>query len=177
MEQTNKTTDVTDNTNILNNGIVDTDIKSASNLLNDADTTKDVQNKVLTTEVTSIAMEEARTGKQIKMPNAEELYTRSVASFIRNMKHLNDLINKTKGSGSNSHVISRKGMNRVLNSILQLPMDGLPITLQGEDEKLAFVLGQKLLADRFLITHHHILQEKSRIAAEKEENTKNASPS
>mgnify|MGYP001594389630 CR=1 FL=1 len=171
MNQT-QTNDLTDKSNMLINGTTDTDIKSESNLLNDADTTKDVTNKILTTEVTSIAREEARTGVRQPIPTGEELYQRAMASFIRNMKHLNDLLNKTKGSGSNSHVISRKGMNRVLNSIIQLPQDGLPVSLQGDEEKMIFVLGQKLLADRFLITHYHILQEKNRIISEKTEENK-----
>jgi len=167
MNQTNQNTDLTDKSNMLNNGTVDTDIKSETNLLNDADTTKDIQNKVLTTSVTSIAMEEAASGQQVQLPSGDELYQKAMMSFIRNMKYLNDLLNKTKGSGSSSQAISRKGMNRLMNSILQLPMDGLPVTLQGDDEKMAFALGQRLIADRYMITHHHILQERKRLQAEK----------
>lgn len=170
MSQVNPNSDLTDKSNMLNNGVVDTDIKSETNLLNDNDTTQDVKNKILTTEVTSIAREEQRTGVSQPMPTGEELYQRAMSSFIRNMKHLNDLMNKTKGSGSNSHVISRKGMNRLLNSIIQLPMDGLPVTLQGEEEKMAFALGQRLLSDRFIITQYHILQERKKILQEAKDN-------
>lgn len=170
MSQNTTNTDLTDKSNMLNNGVVDTDIKSETNLLNDSDNTQDVQNKILTTEVTSVAREEARTGVQVQIPTGEELYQKAMGSFIRNMKHLNDLLNKTKGSGSNSHVISRKGMNRLLNSIIQLPMDGLPVTLQGEEEKMAFALGQRLLSDRYIITHYHILQERKKILQEQQNN-------
>lgn len=158
--------DIKDNTNILNNGAVDTDIKADSNLLNDSDTVNDVQNKVLTTEVTSLAKEEQLSGQKIKVPSSEELYTKATMSFIRNMKHLNDLINGRNGP---SYKISRKGMSRLVNSILQLPMDGLPVSLQGNDEKTAFVLGQRIIADRYLITHHHILEEKKRLQKEAEQ--------
>ena len=162
--------DITENTNMLHNGKVDRDLLNETNLLNDSDTAQDVRNKVLTTEVTSIAREEARTGISQPMPTGEELYQRAMSSFIRNMKHLNDLMNKTKGSGSNSHVISRKGMNRLLNSIIQLPMDGLPVTLQGDEEKMAFALGQRLLSDRYIITHYHILQERKKILQDAKDN-------
>jgi hypothetical protein len=165
MSQTTNT-DLTDKSNMLNNGLAETDIKADNNLLNSAETTKEVQTKILT-EVTSIAKEEARTGQQINIPTGEELYNKATGSFIRNMKHLNDLINKTKGSGSNTYAVSRKGMNRVLNAILQLPMDGLPVTLQGEEEKMLFALGQRIIADRYLITHQHILEERKRLQAEK----------
>lgn len=166
MSQVNPNTDIKSNSNLLNNGAVDTDIKSDSNLLNNADSVQDVQNKVLTTEVTSIAEQEQITGIQQKIPTADELYSKAMMSFIRNMKHLNDIINYS-GSGTGKRAISRKGMNRVLNSILQLPMDGMPVTLQGELEKNAFVLGQRVIADRYIITHHHIIQERKRLQDEK----------
>lgn len=164
MSQVNPDTDIKSSNNMLNNGAVDTDIKSDSNLLNNADTVQDVNEKVLTTEVTSVAQEELKSGQQIPVPSADELYARATTSFIRNIKFLNDLINGRNGP---SYKISRKGMNRVLNSILQLPMDGLPVTLQGKEEKAAFALGQRLIADRYLITHYHIQQERKRLQDEK----------
>lgn len=163
--QVNPDQDIKSNENILNNGIVDTDIKADSNLLNDSNTVKEVHDKVLTTQVTSIAREEAATGQKIKMPSAEELYTNATLSFIRNLKHLNDIINGRNGP---SYKISRKGMNRIVNSILQLPMDEMPVSLQGDDEKAAFALGQRIIADRFLITHKHILDERKRLQQENE---------
>lgn len=154
------------NNNMLDNGAVDTDIKSEGNLLNNADNVQDVQQKVLTTEVTSVAREEAATGKKVEIPNAEELYKRAAMSYIRNIKHLNDLISGRNGP---SYKIGRKGMNRVLNSILQLPQDDLPVTLQGDEEKMAFALGQRIIADRFIITQHHILEERKRLQKESEQ--------
>ena len=63
--------------NLLDNGAVDSDIKSKSNLLNASDTVQDIQDKALVTEVTSVAREEAATGQKIKVPSPEELYTNS----------------------------------------------------------------------------------------------------
>jgi hypothetical protein len=134
--------------------------------LNNSDTVQDIQNQVLTTEVTSVAREEQATGQTVNVPSPEELYTRASMSFLRNMKHLNDLI---QGRNGPSYKISRKGMNRVLNAILQLPMDGLPVTLQGREEKAAFALGQRIIADRYLITHYHIIEEKKRLQKEAEQ--------
>ena len=57
----------------------------------------------------------------------------------------------------------------ILNSILQLPMDNMPVMLQGDDEKAAFALGQRIIADRYLITHHHILEEKKRLQKQAEQ--------
>lgn len=165
MSQVNPDTDIKEKNNMLNNGVVDTDIKSDSNLLNSSDTVQDVTNKVLTTEVTSVAEEELKTGVEAKIPDAEELYTRSITSYVRNIKHLTDLIN---GRNGGSYKISRKGMSRVLTSILQLPQDGLPVNLQGNEEKACFALGQRVIADRYLVTHYHIIQEKKRLQEERE---------
>lgn len=142
---------------------VDSDLKDKSNLLNDADTVQDISEKVLTTEVTSVAQEEAKSGQKINVPQGEELYAKASMSFIRNMQFLNQLVN---GKNGGNYKISRKGMNRVLNAILQLPMDGLPVALQGNEEKTAFLLGQRLIADRYIITHHHIVQERKRLQEE-----------
>ena len=160
MSQLNIDQDIKNDNNVLNNGTVDKDIMADSNLLNNSDTVQDIKNQTLTTEVTSIAKQEGATGQ--KQPNLtpEELYSRASMSFIRNMQHINTLIKAKSGS---SYKISRKGMNRLLNSILQLPIDNIPVTLQGEDEKLAFGLGQRAIADRYLITHFHILEEKKKL--------------
>lgn len=168
MSQLSPDLDIKSTNNILNNGAVDADIKADSNLLNDSDTVKDVKNKVLTTEVTSVAREEQRTGQQIPIPDAQQIYQNAALSFIRNMKHLNDIINSRNGG---SYKISRKGMNRIVNSILQLPLDDMPVALQGEDEKAAFALGQRVIADRFIITHHHILEERKRLQSEAKNST------
>ena len=151
--------------NLLNNGAVDSDIKSDSNLLNTAADTEAIVDNTIKTEVTSVALEEQKTGQKIEVPTAEELYTRATMSYIRNIKHLQDIIRLKDGKMS----ISRKGMNRLMTAILQLPMDGMPVGLQGDGERTAFALGQRIIADRYIITHHHIVQERNRLQKEAEQ--------
>lgn len=145
------------------------DIKDKTNLLNDSQEIADVVSKAsdtrVLTEVTSIAAEELRTGIEQKMPTAEELVARAHSSYIRNLQGLKALINQRTGK---DYLISRKGMNRLLLSILELPMDGLPVTLVSKDEKLGFGIGQRCVSDRFIITQHHVNEEYKRIKAERE---------
>ncbi len=122
------------------------------------------EDKQPVTQVTSISQEEKKTGVKAEMPSAEELVTRASSSIIINTKRLSDIINgKAQG---NKYVVSRKGMNRVLLAILNLPTEGIPVNLSSNEEKLAFALGQRLIADRFILTQHHISQE---IARQREE--------
>lgn len=137
------------------------ELQGKENLLNDSDTVQDVtiksvENGPVKTEVTSVAAEEAKTGIQQKIPTKEELVARATASYIRSLKQLSDMIRAKSGG---NYKISRHGMNRVILSILQLPQDDMDVTLQGNEEKLAFALGQRIIADRFLITQHHISEQ------------------
>ncbi len=125
----------------------------------------------VTTQVTSIAKEEQKSGVKANLPSAEELVARASSSIIVNTKRLNDLI---EGKGpSQKYKISRGGMNRVLLAILNLPTEGLPVNLKSEEEKLAFALGQRLISDRFVLTQYHVSEEyrKQREAKEKTDAT------
>lgn len=129
-------------------------------LLEGSDSVQDVQVKAASgdevlTEVTSIAQEEQKTGVRQEMPTAEELVARASTSMIVNMKKVEQLI-FGKGQAGRDYKISRKGMNRVLLSILSLPTGGVPVTLQTNEEKLAFALGQRLISDRFILMQDHI---------------------
>ncbi len=148
--------ELTGQDNLLNNGTVDTDIKSESNLLNKAETLEGVRQEVLT-EVTSIAQEEARTGQKIDVPNQEELLARTGANVIVNQRRLNMLINRM--NGGTKYAISRKGMNRVMNAIFSLPTEGVPVRLQSDEEKAAFAIGQNLIRDMFVIMANHAFEE------------------
>lgn len=117
----------------------------------------EAQEVVPTTEVTSIAKEEARTGQEVKVPSVEELVSKAQMSFIINRKKFGDVFAK----------LSARGKNRVMSAVLDLPMDGLPVYLKGDIEKLGFALGQRIISDRFLITQHHINEEVKRIREEK----------
>lgn len=162
---TNADQDIKDNSNLLNNGAVDSDLKSESNLLNESTNTQDLVDKAqIVTEVTSVAKENERSGNKINVPSPEELVARATASYHRNITMLSSLIKARNGG---SYQISRKGMSRVLSAILQMPTDGLPVGLQGDEEKLAFTLGQKVLMDRYILTHYHIVEEQKRVNEER----------
>lgn len=137
------------------------------NLLDSATTTQDLVDKAeIVTEVTSVAKEQERTGQKIEVPSAEELVARATASYHRNITMLTNLVKARNGG---SYQISRKGMNRILSAIVQMPTDGLPVGLQGDEEKLAFSLGQRVLMDRYVITHYHIVEEQKRVAEERKQ--------
>jgi len=109
------------------------------------------------TEVTSIAKEEEKTGVKIQTPSREELVARANSSMIVDFKRLEQLVTQKDAGGGPK--ISRKAMNRILLSILQLPTEGLPVNLKSNEEKLAFALGQKLISSRFILMQDHISQE------------------
>jgi hypothetical protein len=64
-------------------------------------------------------------------------------------------------------------MNRVVNSILALPQEGLPVVLQGEEEKAAFAIGQNMIREMFIIMANHAFVEaqKSKESALQKEQT------
>lgn len=140
-------------------------LDSATNVQDILDVAEGQAAEAPVTEVTSIANEELKTGQKVNIPGPEELVARATASYHRNITMLTNLVKARNGG---SYRISRKGMNRILSSIVQMPTDGLPVALQGEEEKLAFELGQKVLMDRYIITHYHIVQEQKRIKDEQE---------
>lgn len=147
------------------------DIKDASNLLNSSDNVQDLVDKAqILTETTSVARQAFKLGEETPKMTSEEILNRAVASYHRNITILANLIKAKQGS---SYVISRKGMSRVLSAIVQMPTEGLPISLQGEDEKAAFHLGQKVLLDRYIITHNHVVEEQKKLKAQQEANKTN----
>lgn len=134
--------------------------ENKQNLLEGSDDMQDVQRKAAEenlTQVTSIAEEERKTGKKIDVPNPEELVARASSSLIVNQQHLNNIINRR--NGGTKYTISRKGMNRVVNAILGLPMEGMPVRLQNQAEKAAFAIGQNIIRDMFVIMANHAFTE------------------
>ena len=89
------------------------------------------------TEVTTVTQEEEKTGQKIDIPSPEELVARASSSVIANLQGLRKLIHAKNGG---SYVISRKGMNRVMEAIFDLPTEGQKVMLQGREEKHAFLL-------------------------------------
>lgn len=108
------------------------------------------------TQVTSIAQEEEKTGQKIDVPSPEELVARASSSVIANLQALRRLIHARSG---NQYAISRKGMNRLLESLLDLPTEGQRVMLQGRDEKMAFAIGQNLIRSQFILIQNHINEE------------------
>lgn len=114
--------------------------------------------KEVTTEVTSVAKEEQKSGEKINVPGPDELKQRAAAAFITNKTRLAQLFPE----------LSSKEKNRVMASILDLPTDGIPVYLKSENEKLCFALGQRMISDRFVLTYFHVVEEakKGRAAQE-----------
>lgn len=102
-----------------------------------------------TTEVTSVAKEEAKTGKKVNMPDREQLKAMAGASFMKNRKIFDDIF-KT---------LSARAKSRVMHAVLDMPTGGMPVYLKTDDEKQAFALGQRIISDRFIITYYHIEEE------------------
>jgi hypothetical protein len=137
-----------------------TENNETSNLLEGSDDMQDVQRKAAEenlTQVTSIAQEEKRTGQKIDVPNPEELVARASSSLIVNQQHLSNIVNRR--NGGTKYTISRKGMNRVINAILGLPTEGVPVRLQSPAEKAAFAVGQNIIRDMFVIMANHAFSE------------------
>lgn len=107
----------------------------------------------LLTEVTSIKQEEIKSGQEIPIPDPEQLVANASASFIRDRANLNRLIG---GMGKGA-------LKRAIIAILDLPSDKMPVKLISKEEKDAFLVGQRMINNRFLITQHHIVNEKKRL--------------
>jgi len=115
-----------------------------------------VQQQPPVTEVTSVAQEEEKTGKKIEVPSPEELVAKASSNVIANLQLMKRIIGAKNGS---SYVISRKGMNRVMESIFDLPTEGQKVMLQGREEKQAFFVGQNLMRSLFILMQNHINEE------------------
>lgn len=108
------------------------------------------------TEVTSIAQEEEKTGQKIDVPSPEELVARASSSVIANLQVMRKIIHAKNGG---SYAISRKGMNRIVEAIFDLPTEGQRVMLQGREEKFAFAIGQNLMRSLFILMQNHVNEE------------------
>ena len=109
-----------------------------------------MEKQEILTEVMSVSDEEKRIGETIPIPSREELIQKASMSFIRNKTAFGNLFPK----------LSSKQKNRVALAILEMPIEGIPVLLKSNEEKLVFAVGQRLLADRFLLTYDSIVQKK-----------------
>lgn len=103
----------------------------------------------LLTEVTSIAAEEERTGQTIPVPTPEELVANSSMAIIANRKHLSRVLPN----------LGKKAMQRAILAALDLPKDGEPVRLVGNDEKLAFRLMQSTIRAMYTVLFYHTSEE------------------
>ena len=100
------------------------------------------------TEVTTIAAQNEQ-GANIAVPDTETIIKNASVTFVKSIKLLNDIFTK----------LSIRGKSRVLNAILDLPQDNLPVYLKDDLEKKAFVYGQQAINSRFIITYYHTVKE------------------
>lgn len=153
--------------NLENNNLLD---QGNKDLLTKAGESESNSKEELLTQVTSIAQEEARTGQKIKMPSPEEMVARASSSLIVNQQRLNMIC----GKHGKDYGISRKGMTRVMNAIFALPQEGQKVLLQGKEEKAAFVVGQSIIRDMFIIMANHAHQEATKAKELSLQNTENS---
>lgn len=113
------------------------------------------ENTQILTEVTSIADQEQKTGVKVDLPSADELVRRAIGNFHTNIRRFNGVFKN----------LSARSKGRVMNAVLDLPLnvEAVPVLLKSEEEKLAFGLGQRIIADRFIITYHHIIEERRKL--------------
>lgn len=119
---------------------------------NNEQSTTEVKQEQVLTEVTSIAQEEEKSGQKIELPSFEEMARRASTSFITNKAKLAHVFTNLSG----------RGKDRVMSAIMDLPTEGIPVFLRKDEEKLAFAIGQRMIADRFVIMQFHIKQEHDR---------------
>lgn len=110
------------------------------------------------TKVTSIAEEEKRTGKEIKVPDAETLVANASADIYRTRKYLVDLFGK----------MSKKQTIRAVSAIFTLPEGDMPVYLKTDEEKTAFAWAQRHMVARFTVMQKYISDELKKRKTEEE---------
>lgn len=104
--------------------------------------------KEVNTEVTSIKDMEAKTGKEVVLPDAEKMVAMASASLLRCKKRSRELMLG----------MSKREIVRAVSAFLDLPQDGLPVYLKSNEEKLLFATGQRAISDRYIIVYHHTMK-------------------
>lgn len=112
--------------------------------------------KEVNTEVVSIAGEEAKTGKTIALPSAEQLVSKAGSSIIQAQKALSQLV----------PTMSKKQLLRGLHAVFSPPQADLPVYLKTNEEKMFFDIGQKIFMSKHIIFQHHVNIEKAKITEE-----------
>jgi hypothetical protein len=127
-------------------------------------TYEEPKSEEVTTTVTSVAQEEAKTGQKVELPSNEELLGRIGVAYTQHRLLFKQIFNK----------LSSKEKNRVCDSLLELPMDDMKVVLKSEEEKAAFKLGQQVQLYRFILiqdkTQKDIQRAKKEVEEEKAKN-------
>jgi len=105
--------------------------------------------KEVLTEVTSVAKEEQKTGQKINVPDPDHLIKVASSSLYSCRKKMETMMMK----------MPKRQIVRTINAIFDLPMDGLPVKLKENAEKMMYAIGQRAMSDRFIIIQHHINEE------------------
>lgn len=101
------------------------------------------------TKVTSVA-EENKKGANIKLPNPEEIVTKVSMAHITQKKVFNDLFG--------SKALSARARQRIMNALLDLPMDNMRSLFKSDVEYQTFLVGQTVLNYKFTIITHHVIK-------------------
>lgn len=121
------------------------------------------EKKEILTKVTSIAQEEAVTGKKFELPPPEEIAANAMSAYIRAMQDLHKKITDKS--------ISKISVAKGILSGLDLPEENLPVSLKTNDEKEIFALTQTVVNCRYLLTQYHIdIRRKQMIAEQQAKN-------
>ena len=81
--------------------------------------TNKAENGLVTTEITSIADEEKKTGEKIEIPDSEKLVSAASKSFIASRKQLHVMMSDPK--------VSRRSLVRAVTAFMDLPGEGIPV--------------------------------------------------
>lgn len=110
------------------------------------------------TEVTSIAKEEEKDGKPVKL-SKEDMLQLAFRDYIGGLKMMQAHFRK----------LSKKGMSRLLIALLQLPQENQKVALHSKEERFLFGIGQRVQNARFTIILNHVDQELKNQKQEKEQ--------
>lgn len=103
----------------------------------------------VTTEVTSIAKEEQKTGQKVEIPTPEQMVENASTSHLQCGSILASLFPR----------LSSKAKTRVLMAALALPQEGMPVYLKSKEEQQCYGLASKMLLDKYIVVHKHVVDE------------------
>lgn len=122
---------------------------------------KEEQKSEIMTEVTSIAEQEQKSGKQIMNINSEQLIHMSSMNMVVTLSKLEKLLKN----------MSAKQIRQAVIGGLDFPKDNLPVKWVEKKGKIvtpkpgyadivdAFMMIQRVISDRFVLTQKHVIDQ------------------